>query len=158
MLPGLEGLELKNDWKRRQWPKYIDAVDRIQSHGIRVNGCFILGLDGQGPDIFDAVYDFAERSRLYDVQITYQTPFPGTPLYSRLEKSGRLLYPGAWERCTLFDLNFEPSPMSAGELRQGFHSLAERLYCDDFTRWRRKAFAENYLFARKHRRGARMAS
>ncbi len=150
--PGLEGLEMKNDWKLRQWPKYIDAVERIQSNGIRVNGCFILGLDGHGPDIFDAVFDFAEKSKLYDVQITYQTPFPGTPLYARLEQENRLLYPGAWERCTLFDLNFEPRPMSFAELQEGFHALAGRLYSEDFTRWRRAQFAENYLYSRKHKR------
>ncbi len=85
ILPGLAGLEMKNDWKRKRWPQYIDAVERIQSHGIRVNGCFILGLDGHGPEIFDAVFDFAEQAELYDVQITYQTPFPGTPLHARLD-------------------------------------------------------------------------
>ncbi|WP_372896094.1 radical SAM protein [Stieleria sp.] len=154
ILPGLKGIELKNDWKRRQWPHYIEAVERIQSNGIRVNGCFILGLDGQGTDIFDAVYDFAEQAKLYDVQITYQTPFPGTPLYQRLEKDNRLLYPGAWERCTLFDLNYRPTPMSVDELQQGFHELADRLYCEDFTQWRRKQFAKYYLYSRRHKQRA----
>ncbi|QDV81171.1 B12-binding domain-containing radical SAM protein [Planctomycetes bacterium TBK1r] len=154
ILPGLKGIELKNDWKRRQWPNYIEAVERIQSNGIRVNGCFILGLDGQGTDIFDAVYDFAEQAKLYDVQITYQTPFPGTPLYQRLEKDNRLLYPGAWERCTLFDLNYRPTPMSVDELQQGFHELADRLYCEDFTQWRRKQFAKYYLYSRRHKQRA----
>ncbi|WP_182870335.1 B12-binding domain-containing radical SAM protein [Stieleria mannarensis] len=152
ILPGLKGIELKNDWKRRQWPNYIEAIERIQSNGIRVNGCFILGLDGHGPDIFDAVYDFAEQAKLYDVQITYQTPFPGTPLYHRLEKDNRLLYPGAWERCTLFDLNYQPTPMSVEDLRQGFHGLAERLYSEDFTQWRRNQFAQYYLYSRRHKR------
>jgi radical SAM superfamily enzyme YgiQ (UPF0313 family) len=151
ILPGLDGLELKNNWKRRQWPHYIEAIDRIQGNGIRVNGCFILGLDGQETDIFDAVYDFAAEAKLYDVQITYQTPFPGTPLYERLEREGRLLYPGRWERCTLFDLNFEPTPMTVSELEDGFHSLAQRLYSEEFTRWRRDQFARHYRFSRKHR-------
>lgn len=151
ILPGLHGLELNNDWKRRQWPKYIEAVERIQSNGIRVNGCFILGLDGHGTDIFDAVFDFAKQAKLYDVQITYQTPFPGTPLYRRLEKANRLLYPGAWERCTLFDLNYRPTPMSVSELQQGFHRLAERLYSEDFTQWRRKQFVQHYLYSRHHK-------
>jgi len=31
--------------------------------GIRVNGCFILGLDGQGPEIFDRVLEFAMENR-----------------------------------------------------------------------------------------------
>lgn len=37
----LAGLELRTDWKGRQWPLYKEAVQCIQSHGIRVDGCFI---------------------------------------------------------------------------------------------------------------------
>jgi len=150
-LSGLDGLEMKNNWKRKHWSRYIEVVQRIQGNGIRVNGCFILGLDGHGPDIFDAVYDFAEQAELYDVQITYQTPFPGTPLYERLLRDGRMLYPGAWERCTLFDLNYQPTPMSVSELEQGFHALADRLYSDEFTSWRRERFAQKYKYSRKHK-------
>jgi radical SAM superfamily enzyme YgiQ (UPF0313 family) len=102
---GLAGLELKNDWKQRHWESYRQAVTRIQSHGIRVNGCFILGLDGQSVDIFDQVRDFAKDTEMFDVQITINTPFPGTPLHARLKREGRLLQEAAWDRCTLFDIN-----------------------------------------------------
>lgn len=148
---GLAGLEMKKDWKRKQWPRYIEAVRKIQSYGIRVNGCFILGLDGQGPDVFDAVYEFAERSELYEVQITYQTPFPGAPLYERLKREDRLTHPGAWERCTLFDVNFVPDRMAIDELQQGFHDLTERLYSREATTRRRTRFKVNYLRSRRHR-------
>ena len=84
---GLRGIELKHDWKRRWWPHYKEAIRRIQSHGIRVNGCFVIGLDGHDPDVFDDVYDFVVDSELFDVQITLQTPFPGTPLARRRKRS-----------------------------------------------------------------------
>lgn len=142
---GLADLELKSDWKRKRWPEYRDAVERIQSHGIRVNGCFVLGLDGHTPAIFDAVRDFAVESRLFDVQITIQTPFPGTPLYRRLETEGRLLYPGRWERCTLFDINYRPRGMTVEELRNGFHRLAVELYSEEATHRRRETFHDRYL-------------
>ena len=142
---GLAGLELRRDWKRTHWPEYREAIARIQSHGIRVNGCFVLGLDGHTPDVFDAVYDFALETELYDVQITVQTPFPGTPLYDRLRREGRLLHDGQWDRCTLFDINYRPLRMSAEELRAGFHDLALRLYGEDLTRWRRERFRRNCL-------------
>jgi radical SAM superfamily enzyme YgiQ (UPF0313 family) len=147
----LRGLELRNDWKRRWWSDYRAAVRRIQSHGIRVNGCFVLGLDGHGPEIFNDVYDFVEELELFDVQITVQTPFPGTPLYERLEREGRLLYDGSWERCTLFDVNYEPRGMSVDELRTGFRRLGERLYRDDLTKWRRENFNRKYLRPVAHR-------
>ena len=135
---GLNGLELRRNWKQHQWPHYRQAIQKIQSHGILVNACFVLGLDGQTPDVFDDVYEFAADAAPFDVQITYQTPFPGTPLYAQLKREGRLTHDGQWNRCTLFDINFEPRPMSVSQLRDGFFDLAKRLYNDEFTRWRRE--------------------
>ena len=136
----LRGLELKTDWKRRRFDQYRRAVANIQRHGIRVNGCFILGIDGQTPDVFDAVARFAEETRLFDVQVTVQTPFPGTPLYDRLKRDGRLLHDGEWGRWTLFDVNFVPDGMSPRRLREGLHDLVRRLYSEDATRQRRRAW------------------
>jgi radical SAM superfamily enzyme YgiQ (UPF0313 family) len=137
---GLEGIELKANWKMRQLERYKTAIDRIQSHGITVNGCFILGLDGDTPEIFDNVLRFVRESNLYEVQITFMTPFPGTPLYHRLKREGRLLREGAWELCTLFDINFAPSRMSVDELQTGFLSLAKQLYSAEETKERRGKF------------------
>jgi len=148
---GLRGIELTNDRKRRWWPHYKEAIRRIQSHGIRVNGCFVLGLDGQGPDVFDDVYDFAVDSELFDVQITLQTPFPGTPLFDRLRQAGRLLFEGDWRRCTLFDVNYQPEGMTVDELREGFLRLAARIYSEDLSVWRRENFNRNYLRSASHR-------
>ena len=64
------------------------------------------------------------------------------------------MYPGAWERCTLFDVNYQPTPMSVSELEQGFHSLVERLYSDDFTAWRRRQFAQHYQYSKKRKTAA----
>ena len=137
---GLHGLELHNDWKFRNYSAYRDAIQTIQNHGITVNGCFVLGLDGHTPDIFDRVYDFVRETKLYEVQVTILTPFPGTPLYWRLEKEGRLLHPKQWQRCTLFDVNFAPSHMTSDELADGFKDLVAKLYDDEFIRWRRNQF------------------
>ncbi|MEL7088240.1 MAG: DUF4070 domain-containing protein, partial [Planctomycetota bacterium] len=145
---GLNLLELRSDWKRRKLPAHREAIQRIQSHGIRVNGCFVLGLDGHGPDIFDRVFDAAMDYELYDVQVTLQTPFPGTPLYRRLKAQGRLTHDGQWQRCTLFDLNYEPIGMTADELTQGFRDLVVRLYSDEQTKWRRDLFASKYARSR----------
>jgi radical SAM superfamily enzyme YgiQ (UPF0313 family) len=137
---GLEGIELRSNWKRKRWHEYEQAIGRIQSHGIRVNGCFVLGLDGHGARVFDDVYDFADRCGLFDVQITVATPFPGTPLYHRLKRENRLLRDGAWELCTLFDVNFQPRGMTVEQLRSGFRQLAVRLYGDEPARRRRETF------------------
>ncbi len=150
---GLAGLELRSDWKRRRQPDYEDAVRTIQAHGITVNGCFILGLDGQDETIFDAVHDFVARTGLYDVQITVLTAFPGTPLLERLRREGRLLEDGAWAKCTLFDVNHVPTGMTPGRLRAGLVDLARRLYDGAFTEARRRRFFEQLGAAGARPRG-----
>ncbi|MBU6399037.1 MAG: radical SAM protein [Verrucomicrobia bacterium] len=87
----LDGVELNGNWKLRQQDRYRAAIAKIQSFGITVNGCFILGLDGDTPEVFDDVLNFVKESGLYEVQITFLTAFPGTPLYQRLNAEGRIL-------------------------------------------------------------------
>ena len=140
---GIEGVELRRNWKRGRFGRYLEAVERIQSHGIAVNGCFVLGLDGDGPEVFDAVHDFVRASGQFDVQITVLTPFPGTPMYDRFLADGRLLEPEAWERCTLFDVNFRPKHMSPDVLQHNLVELGRRLYTEDERVRRRSAFHEH---------------
>jgi radical SAM superfamily enzyme YgiQ (UPF0313 family) len=139
----LDGVERKSNWKARRTDRFLRSVETIQRHGITVNGCFILGLDGDGPDSFEHVFRFVEESGLYDVQITCLTPFPGTPLWQRLSQEGRLLVADASERCTLFDINFRPTDMSVGELRDGFRELTRRLYEPEFVEKRSKRFRDH---------------
>ncbi len=137
---GLDGIELRRNWKLRRHPTYEAAVQTIQAHGITVNGCFILGLDGDTEEVFDAIYRFVERTGLYEAQVTVLTPFPGTPLYERLRREGRILDEGAWYKCTLFDVNYVPKRMSVRSLEQGLIGLAQRIYNRDFVKERRKRF------------------
>jgi radical SAM superfamily enzyme YgiQ (UPF0313 family) len=144
---GLEGIELNRNWKRKQVDSYKAAIDRIQSQGIAVIGCFVLGLDGDTSDVFDDVCRFVEESGLHQVQITVMTPFPGTPLYERLQREGRLLDETMWEKCTLFDVNFRPAQMSVSQLERGLIELGTHLYSKESTEARTSAF-------RRQRRGA----
>lgn len=136
----LEGMELRSNFKARQAHRYSDAIGEIQSHSITMNGCFILGLDRHGPEIFEQVLDFSMTHELYDVQITILTPFPGTPLYDRLLREGRILESNRWDLCTLFDVNYQPKRMTPEELRQGMRWLTQRLYSAECTQQRRGGF------------------
>lgn len=137
---GLDGIELHKNWKLRRRDGYLRAIERIQDAGITVNGCLVLGLDPHGPESFEQVWEFVRASGLYEVQITVMTAFPGTPLYARLRREGRLLVPDAWETCTLFDVNFRPARMSVDDLRAGLRELGRRIYSAEFTEARRRRF------------------
>lgn len=136
----LDGIELKNNWKARRQDQYAAAIARIQSYGITVNGCFILGLDGDTPEVFDDVLRFVRESGLYEVQVTFLTAFPGTPLYHRLQTEGRLIRENAWELCTLFDINIRPRNLTVEQLQSGFLGLVKQLYSADETAERRRRF------------------
>jgi radical SAM superfamily enzyme YgiQ (UPF0313 family) len=152
--PGaLDGIEMHHNAKAKWAPRYLERLLKIQAHGITVNGCFILGLDGHGPEIFEQVLEFALEVPLFDVQITVLTAFPGTPLHERLLAEGRIIAPGRWDLCTLFDVNYVPSGMTPDELRQGMRWLTRRLYSAQTTERRRRPF-----FERARRRGALVAS
>ncbi len=137
---GLNGLELNSNWKAKRWKKYKKAIHRIQSHGIRVIACFMVGLDGQGREIFPAILQFVREALPFDVQITVPTAFPGTPYYRRLLAEERLIEPRAWSKCTLFDVNFKPTHMTADELSSGFRALGVELYGDEMMKHRRDGF------------------
>lgn len=137
----LQGIEA-HDWKARRHDRYRRAIDEIQRRGITVNGCFIVGLDNDTPDIFQQIERFVKDSGLMEVQITVLTPFPGTALYHRLRAEGRLLRERYWERCTLFDVNFVPKKMTVEELEQGLEYLMGSLYTAEEVRRRRGLYLE----------------
>jgi radical SAM superfamily enzyme YgiQ (UPF0313 family) len=155
----LDGVETHANWKLRQYNRYKEAIARIQSHGITVNGCFILGLDGDTPEVFDEVLEFVRGSGLYEVQVTMLTAFPGTPLYRRLKAEGRIMRDRAWELCTLFDLNIQPKNMSVGEMQAGFLRLVTKLYSAEETQSRRRGFKRRWkgTLAARHDRSATAA-
>lgn len=147
---GTVGIELRGDWKARQRSRYLESIRRIQDQGITVNGCFVLGLDTHTEASFDRLWAFIQQSELYEIQLTVMTPFPGTPLYSRLAAQGRILAPGAWEKCTLFDILYQPAHLSVAALRQGLIDLAAKVYSKEFTEHRRRKFVRRrYTAARR---------
>ena len=135
----LRGIDI-NDWKRRQFDSYLEKIEFIQSYGISVNGCFILGLDSDNEMSFEATDNFIKTSNLSEVQITILTPFPGTILYNKFKSEGRLFKEKFWDQCTLFDVTYEPLRMSSNTLRNGFHELIKSVYDNKRVTQRKSRF------------------
>ena len=96
------------------------ALDNLRRHGIRVYGTFVFGYDADTPESFGRTVAFARRHGLYIAAFNHLTPFPGTPLYRRLEAEGRLRYEHWWldERYGYNEIPFVPRSMSPEELRE----------------------------------------
>ena len=57
-----------------------------------------------------------------------------------MKQEGRIIRDGAWELCTLFDINFTPKNMTVEQLQKGFLHLVKRLYSTEETNDRRRKF------------------
>ncbi len=65
-------------------------VRQLQSHGIRVLGSTIIGLEDHTPENIDRVIDYAVRHDTDFHQFMLYTPIPGTPLHAQLSAQGRI--------------------------------------------------------------------
>ncbi len=63
----------------------------LQSHGIRVHGSSIIGLEHHTPDNIDSEIEHAVAHDTVFHQFMLYTPMPGTPLYREVQAEGRLL-------------------------------------------------------------------
>lgn len=109
--------------KRAAPARMMESVERLQEAGVAVIGCFVVGADTDDLASIHALGEWLLEAPFADVQITLQTPFPGTALRRRLEAEGRLLPGRGWGSCTLFDLTYQPARMSVQELERAFRSV-----------------------------------
>jgi hypothetical protein len=61
-----------------------ELVRQLQSHGVRVLGSTIIGLEHHTPENIDRVIDYAVRHETDFHQFMLYSPSPGTPLYHEL--------------------------------------------------------------------------
>ena len=132
--------------------RILDAVAAIQEHGIVVNGCFIVGAEGETHDSIDRLAQFLLDAPFAEVQVTLQTPFPGTSLHDRLQSQGRLLAQRDWSHYTLFDVTYRPDRLSVAELETGFQRLLGVVFARDAAarraEIRRRVWRNNSSFLR----------
>lgn len=108
--------------------EYAGLIDRIHAHGIAVQAGIVFGFDGDTPAIFGETVDFLEAAGVQNATFNILTPFPGTPLFERLEAEGRILTRD-WRRYnSRSDVVFAPRQMSAAELLAGFRYANARFY------------------------------
>jgi radical SAM superfamily enzyme YgiQ (UPF0313 family) len=146
---------------RKKTPKAADYARRVRllhDHGIQVNGSFVLGFDHDDRSVFARTADWTEENRLECATFHIMTPYPGTPLFRRMEAEGRLLHKD-W---TLYDTAhavFRPKHMTAEELEEGYAWIYRRLF-SHASIWARRPedwravpayLAMSYLYKRSNR-------
>lgn len=86
---GIEGENSK--YQKLRGVDTHQLVQRLQSHGIRVLGSSIIGLEDHTPENIDAVIDHAVSHNTVFHQFMLYMPNPGTPLYEEHLREGTLL-------------------------------------------------------------------
>jgi radical SAM superfamily enzyme YgiQ (UPF0313 family) len=136
---------------------YEQALANLRRHEIRLYVTFILGYDTDNGDTLEKTLKFAQQHRFYIVAFNHLTPFPGTPLYERLEREGRLLFDRWWldPDYRYGMVPFVPRGMTAAqvkdrcvEARKRFYSLpsiARRSF--DFRLHARNVFMWTHFFS-----------
>jgi radical SAM superfamily enzyme YgiQ (UPF0313 family) len=109
---------------------YRAGIRRLHEHGVMINASFVFGMDDDGPDVFDRTVEWAVESSIETSTFHVMTPYPGTGLYDRIVREGRLLHRD-WDRYDTRHAVFRPARMSPEELESGYW----RAY-RDFYRWR----------------------
>jgi radical SAM superfamily enzyme YgiQ (UPF0313 family) len=120
--------EVSKGWNRVE--TYVRNVKRLHDRDIMVNGSFVFGFDNDGPDVFRRTVAFGIEARLETATFTILTPYPGTLLYRKLDKEGRILDRN-WAHYDTTRAVFLPKRMSPERLEAGYFKAYR-----DFYAWR----------------------
>jgi radical SAM superfamily enzyme YgiQ (UPF0313 family) len=87
--PSAEGLA-ECDKKQNKGRDLVADVKRLQRAGLQVQAGFILGFDSDTPSIFQRQIDFIQSSGVVMAMVGLLQAIPGTGLYERLSREGRI--------------------------------------------------------------------
>ncbi|MCD6469126.1 MAG: radical SAM protein, partial [Thermoplasmata archaeon] len=108
---------------------YFSTVQKIHDHGIDVIGEFILGFDNDTVDTFSLTRDFVEHLEVDAAGFNILVPYPGTPLFERLEREGRILTKD-WSQYTCTNVVFKPKHIPREMLIEETWKLNKKFFLD----------------------------
>jgi radical SAM superfamily enzyme YgiQ (UPF0313 family) len=109
---------------------YEQAIRRLHSLGIMINGSFVFGLDEDNQDVFKRTVDWAVRNALTTCTFHILTPYPGTRLFSKMETEGRILHRN-WDRYDTRQVVYKTIGLNANELKAGYDWAYRSFYSWD---------------------------
>jgi hypothetical protein len=106
----------------------LDKVRRIQQAGIEVWCGMIVGFDTDDASVFDLQRCFLRDARIPLAMVNILVAIPRTPLFTRLEKEGRLDNSGELADFGTINTNVIPKRISRRALCDGYLALMRELY------------------------------
>lgn len=106
---------------------YNDAVRRLHSLGIMINGSFVFGLDDDDKDVFRRTVDWGVENAITTATYHVLTPYPGTRLYQRMEAEGRIKTRN-WDLYDTRHVVYKTKGLTAEELEEGYNWAYDEFY------------------------------
>ena len=140
ILIGFESLNpaiLKKMNKGSNLMGFEKGLENLRRYKIRIYATFIFGYDEDDEMSIDSTLEFALGQKFYLAAFNHLMPFPGTPLYRRLEQEDRLRFEKWWldDSYRFNMIPFEPAQISHERLQEGclnarrtFFNLRNMLY------------------------------
>jgi radical SAM superfamily enzyme YgiQ (UPF0313 family) len=106
---------------------YKHKLKVLHDNGISVTAGIVFGFDQDTPDIFDISVEAAEDIALDGASIGVLIPYPGTPVYERLNREGRIVTRD-WALYDGEHVVFRPRGMTPEQLDQGMRRARKDFY------------------------------
>jgi radical SAM superfamily enzyme YgiQ (UPF0313 family) len=120
---GFETLSTSNlqqsNKKQNLGKDYEEAIRRLHSLGIMINGSFVFGLDEDDATVFKKTVDWTVANGLTTATFHILTPYPGTRLFQSMEEQGRILHRN-WDQYDTRQVVYKTKGLSAKELKEGY--------------------------------------
>lgn len=104
-----------------------EKIKTIQEAGFEVTGGFIIGSDGEKPEVFDRIFNFIQESGVVVPMAGLLSALRGTTLYKRLELEGRLTGDTTGNNTHSLGFNFK-TQLDEKFLVDGYMHLLNKLF------------------------------
>ena len=105
----------------------VAAVKKLQDNGILTMASFVFGLDDDTPQVFENTYNFIKKAKPAFLQACALTPYPGTQVFDRMKKEGRILTDD-WSQFDAKKVIISPQNMTPDELQAGYTQIKDQTY------------------------------
>lgn len=119
---------LKQSNKKQNLEKnYIQAVEKLKSLGVKINGSFVFGLDYDDKDVFKRTVEWGIKHSITTATFHILTPYPGTALFEDMQLANRMVTRN-WDLYDTRNVVYKPQSMTAEELKQGYDWAYKEFY------------------------------
>jgi radical SAM superfamily enzyme YgiQ (UPF0313 family) len=128
---GLESVSSENLKRLRKtsgtMQDHSQAIKAFRDAGIFLQASLVFGFDGDDKSIFERTLEFLAKNRVSSATFNILTPYPGTAVYERFKREGRLLSEN-WQDYNHRTVVFRPKKLTPEELAEGFIWLGKHFY------------------------------